>query len=432
MKNRIAILLLLAVINIFPAVSGDIETRDMKLFREGGNVVLSFAAYIPEKTVRTNYRLLVTPQLYNDNGAALMELFTITGNQMEKREKQKRRLNKNRAEDNPANTSNGSTMLYTASVPYEAWMESALSMRLLIKEEGCCSIDDKEAMVVTGLMSLPLPYAPYLSELIVLPSEATNKRADFPFLRLVDGDDSPGERNISVRFRSASSIVDLSFSSNAENINKIMEGVRLISSDPKANLEKITIVGFASPEGSNLLSIRLSTERARALSLHLQKEMNTPRASFEIQSGGVDWAGLLELVNQSDMNYKEEIMHIITNTPPEKRNDQLKQLGGGRPYQSIYDVIYPQLRDACYINVWYSEVKDEAVETINNAITLIAASNYEEALESLLTVGNDSRSWNAIGTCYLLQGDYSNARAWLRRAMEAGDKEAERNMDLVK
>ena len=129
----------------------------------------------------------------------------------------------------------------------------------------------------------------------------------------------------------------------------------MINNDPRTHLEKITIAGFASPEGNNQQNIKLAENRARALSQYLQQEMNIPETVFEIQSGGVDWDGLLDLVNQSDMNYKEEIINIINNTPPEQRNERLKQLRGGRPYRSIYDELYPQLRDACYINVWYSE-----------------------------------------------------------------------------
>ena len=177
--------------------------------------------------------------------------------------------------------------------------------------------------------------------------------------------------------------------------------------------------------------MRLAENRAKALSRYLQQEMNIPEKIFDIQSGGEDWDGLLELVKQSDMQYKDEVIKIITDTAPEKRNEQLKQLRGGRPYQSMYDVIYPQLRDACYINVWYSEIKDGAAEAINDAIALIAALRYDEALESLRAVEDDPRSWNAIGTCYLLQGDYSQARVWLKKAVEAGDKEAEKNLDLI-
>ena len=428
MKGKITILFV--IICFFSAIAGNIEPRDVKLFREGENVILSFSAYIPEKTVQANHRLLVTPQLYNDNNTVSMKLFAVTGSKMEKRDKQKKRLNKDKPADSYVNSSNGSTMLYAASIPYEAWMNNTLSLHLLLKEEGCCEVKDLGLIQVEHSVVLPLPHAPVLQEVQPIQSEAAKMSDKYPFLRLIDKDGA-GDRSTSVRFRVSSTRLDLSFSSNAENVQKIKEGIRLVNNDEKTRLEKITIVGFASPEGNRKQNLQLSEGRAKALGRHLQQEMNIPEKTFEIQSGGEDWVGLLELVIQSEMNYKNEIIDIITNHPAEKRNERLKQLGGGRPYRSIYDVIYPQLRDACYINVWYSEKEDKAAETINHAISLIATLRYAEALESLLSVEHDPRSWNVIGTCYMLQGDYPKARIWLEKAIAAGDEDAKKNFDLI-
>jgi len=52
-------------------------------------------------------------------------------------------------------------------------------------------------------------------------------------------------------------------------------------------------------------------------------------------------------------------------------------------------------------------------------------------LESLLSVEHDPRSWNVIGTCYMLQGDYPKARIWLEKAIAAGDEDAKKNFDLI-
>ena len=430
MKETI-IILLFVIANLFHAVAGSIETKELKIFRERDKVVLSFSAYIPENTVKTDRRIIVTPQLYNDNDTISTDLFVITGKQMEKREKQKKRLNKDTAAPLYAGTTNGSTMLYATSVPYETWMSNTLFLRLLIKEEGCCDEKDLGAITTTESFDLPLPNDPVLSNVLPLLGEVSRNIDKYPFLRLIDKD-GEGDRSTSVRFRVSNSVLDLAFSSNAANVEKIKEGIRLVNSDERTRLEKITIAGFASPEGTRKHNFELSENRAKALSLYLQQEMNLPATMFVIQPGGEDWTGLLELVKKSDMRYKDDIINIITRQPAEKRNNLLRQLDGGRPYQSIYDVLYPQLRDACYINVWYSEKADEAAEIINNAISLIATLHYDEALTKLFTVEQDPRSWNAIGTCYILQGDYSKARIWLQKAVETGNKEAEKNLELIK
>ena len=431
MKEKIIILLFAIIANTFPTIAKDIEPRDLKISREGKVVMLSFSAYIPEKAVRTDRRLLITPQLYNNDGSVSLELFTVTGKQMEKRNKQRKLLDKDATASLYANSSNGSTMLYVSSIPYNAWMNNSLSLRLQVTEEGCCDIKDLGTIASQHPVNFSLPYELFLPKEVVVESSKVAEMADkYPFLRLIDKD-STGDRGTSVRFKVSNSNLDISFSSNAENIKKIMDGIRLVNSDERTRLEKITIAGFASPEGNRQHNMQLSENRAKALSQYLQQEMNIPEKAFEIQPGGEDWAGLLELVKKSDMQYKDEIIDIITNSPVEKRNEQLKQTRGGRPYQSMYDVMYPQLRDACYVNVWYSEKKDEVAEIINNAIEQITASHYDAALNNLLAVKHDSRSWNAIGTCYILKDDYPAARIWLKKAMEAGDKEAGMNFDLI-
>ena len=149
---------------------------------------------------------------------------------------------------------------------------------------------------------------------------------------------------------------------------------------------------------------------------------------FELNAGGVDWDRLAELVNGSDMTYKEEVLAILRSHPEEERNDRLKALAGGRPYRSVLDVLYPQLRDACYIRVQYANRPDSVADTVNRAIEAIRGRKYEEAFRLLKTVEADERSWNVRGVCHLLCGDDKEAGLWLHRAVKAGNREAEENL----
>ena len=149
---------------------------------------------------------------------------------------------------------------------------------------------------------------------------------------------------------------------------------------------------------------------------------------FELNAGGVDWDRLAELVNGSDMTYKEEVLAILRSHPEEERNDRLKALAGGRPYRSVLDVLYPQLRDACYIRVQYANRPDSVADTVNRAIEAIRGRKYEEAFRLLKTVEADERSWNVRGVCHLLCGDDKEAGVWLHRAVKAGNREAEENL----
>ena len=156
--------------------------------------------------------------------------------------------------------------------------------------------------------------------------------------------------------------------------------------------------------------------------------MKLPVSLFELNAGGVNWDRLAELVNGSDMTYKEEVLAILRSHPEEERNDRLKALAGGRPYRSVLDVLYPQLRDACYIRVQYANRPDSVADTVNRAIEAIRGRKYEEAFRLLKTVEADERSWNVRGVCHLLCGDDKEAGLWLHRAVKAGNREAEENL----
>ena len=430
MKRVISIIFLLFPIFGWDVMGAEIETREMKLFREGGKVVVSFSAFVPENTVRADRRLVIIPQLYNDKGSVSTEAFVVSGRRFDRRNKQKRLLKSNFAYTEYTGTGNGSTMSYVAAVEYESWMGHTLNLRFDIVEEGCCSTSLVGLFTHAKPMELSLPYAPSLPLVKPHLSEPAKMATMYPFLTLA-GTEEQSDRTVSVRFRLASAILDPSFSSNAGNLDKIMQGIRLVQSDPRTRLEKISIVGFASPDGDSHHNMKFAENRALALSTYLQGKMTLPSSLFEARSGGEDWTTLLELVRESDMRYKDEVIDIITRYPAEERTLMLKELDGGRPYRGMQDILYPQLRDACYINVWYSETGDEAAEVINNAIGIIAMLRYDEALSALDAVKYDTRSWNVIGTCHLLKGDYDQARVWLEKAAEAGDKEALKNLELI-
>jgi len=319
---------------------------------------------------------------------------------------------------------------YTYTTRYEPWMRDELRLCLLVTESGCCSITNLGAIQIESSISLPPSPTPLLSKANTRSDEVTQMVGQYPFLRQIGKDAESGDAP-HVRFRVSNSVLDMAFSSNAENVETIMKAVDMVLKGSRVDLEKITISGFASPEGTRAGNLILSENRAKALSRYLMQQLNLPESTFELQFDGEDWDGLLELVRQSDMRHKESIIDIITNSPKERRNDDLKRLEGGRPYQSLYDIFYPQLRDACYINVWYSEKKDEVADKINIAIDMIGVTRYDEAMQILSSVEGDPRAWNAIGACYMLRGDYHKARVWFKKAAEWGNKDAEKNLELT-
>jgi tetratricopeptide (TPR) repeat protein len=97
----------------------------------------------------------------------------------------------------------------------------------------------------------------------------------------------------------------------------------------------------------------------------------------------------------------------------------------------MLDQIYPHLRSARYLAVFYDSSDDHAVETINQSNILIREGKYSEALENLKSVSHDARAYNPIGVALMMQGQFEEAMPWFEKALEYDHSEAQKNIDAI-
>ena len=85
----------------------------------------------------------------------------------------------------------------------------------------------------------------------------------------------------------------------------------------------------------------------------LHRSTDLPDSLFEIVAHGVNWEGLTDLVDTSDMPYRDEVLNILRNTPEwivrngvvvDGRKRRLGMLHGGRAWQYMYEHFFPKLR----------------------------------------------------------------------------------------
>lgn len=429
MKKQLIIIGIGTLLGINSLRADDVTATGFHFRRVKEQVVLHFNIEAPANAVRSDYRMILTPQLYTESDTLTLKSFVLYGNRNMKRERQRALLD-GRAWDNRWVLTNNDQLSYTDTLQYQSWMSSdACALRLLVQEEGCCSVDDLSPLSLAGLI-LQEEFKPLLTDVAPVSSSVTQAQTKYIFLRRL-GTDSIASRGVSVRFPVDRIELDPDFSSNKQNLQQIIEAVNLVRNDPRTQVEQISITGYASPEGSVKRNQYLSEKRALALKEYIQQMLNISDEQFKLTAGGEDWQGLKQLVEESDMRYKQEVLDIINQVPEAQRKARLRALAGGRPYQSMLDVLYPQLRDACYINVWYSEKPDEVAVAINEAISDITAECYERALQRLESVKHDARAWNAIATALILQGKTDEAIPWLQKASEAGDENAKENLKRI-
>ena len=226
-----------------------------------------------------------------------------------------------------------------------------------------------------------------------------------------------------IHYEVASTSIDVDAFDNAATLEEIMAALNTVLDNPDRRLNRIELSGYASPEGRLQLNIELSQGRAEALRDYLMQQLpELKRENFELINGAINWEGLRRKVEASDMQYRDEVLDIIDNVPAEKgRNHQLMGLRAGNPYRYMMKHFFPELRNACYISVYYDVLEDTAADTINRAMALIREGRYAEAREMLREVESDPRAFNAIGVSLMMQQQEEEAREWFSRALAEGD-----------
>lgn len=158
----------------------------------------------------------------------------------------------------------------------------------------------------------------------------------------------------------------------------------MLQESKTSRVVRVVIVGSASPEGTLAFNDRLAWNRAVALKDFLLRNTAFPADSMTLFNGSEDWRGLRRMVAASDLYEREEILRIIDNVPVKKgRELELMKLSGGRPYLYMLEHMFPELRNAAFIKVYYENLPDPAAEALATGAALVSQGRYAEALTVL-------------------------------------------------
>jgi outer membrane protein OmpA-like peptidoglycan-associated protein len=358
---------------------------------------------------------------------------------------------------------------YRYTLPYKPWMENA---RLDIQRDECgcgestlMNVEHVFDEVALERMLEPYVVTPYLS--YVEPVVEEIKSRDI-------------QAECSLDFEVGKTDIRPEYMNNPRELAKIRTMIDELKSDADVQVKRLEITGYASPEGTLEANKRLSEGRAMALRNYLAARYDYPLNQYGIVFGGENWDGLVKALDTFEMDYKEEVLDIITNIPIEKgRETKLMQLRGGVPYQFMLKHIFPSLRVAiCKVNYDVKNFKlEEAKEVIkkrpqnlslnemfvvansypkgsqefidifetaariypesgianmNAAAAALSRSDLVSAERYLKRVKADDclpEYNNAMGVLSLMKGDYESAEKYLKMAEKLGLNAAKSNLE---
>ncbi len=114
--------------------------------------------------------------------------------------------------------------------------------------------------------------------------------------------------------------------------------------DENVKLLRVYVCGSTSPDGLWQYNVNLSKARTDATVRYLRQATGIPYDKICSENLNEDWDRLYELVEQSDIPYREEILNIISTKKWGERKLALQKLGGGKVWRILIDEFFPQLR----------------------------------------------------------------------------------------
>ncbi|MBO5418460.1 MAG: hypothetical protein J6A22_00095 [Bacteroidales bacterium] len=390
---------------------------------DADSVTVSFDVDTDDTDLPTRRKEVILPYIFNGKDTLYLDAVEVYGKGRYKRERQENAINGDRDWElgDYQTLKREGIYKYESKVPLKRWMKTAnLGIRRQIV--GCaCEKDLKDE----NLAQASLFHDPQVQRRIPAYALAEVARKwDF------------GKDELEIVFKVSKIEIDSSVFNNEVTFGKILDAVDKIYSNPNYRIEKLHVAGYASPEGPPKFNTWLGINRAKALINYIieqRPQYGLTEEHFEIHNGEENWAGLRRVLEASDMKEKNEVIAIIDdpNISGEMKKLKIGAMDNGWVWKKMLDEIYPHLRCARYLAIYYDSTEDKLVEVVNEANGLISEGKYEEAYNLAIKYKDDPRMSGVIGVSLMMQKKFEEAMPWLLAAREEGCQAAQKNIDAI-
>ena len=352
---------------------------------------------------------------------------------------------------------------YLRTVKYEPWMDHAV-LKLHKQSCACDNLKDRGEMIVATFPKEEEAPEIHLFPVYLLP---------------------PADNTVKVREERGSAYlcfevnkweIKPDYMSNPAELMKIHNSVNLVKSDSDVTIRKMTIEGFASPEGSYPHNQMLSENRTEALKKYLQASNIAKGINIEASGRGENWSGFMKYLNSEvTIPQRSRLLSIANSnlTPDEKERQMRKEAPEGFAYVvkngfpalrcTNYTVIYTvrpftldeservfetrpvnlNLNEIYRLADKYAQNEEKYYSIIRKAYMLYPNDSYinltmaylaikkgeaDEAAEHLNKVNDCPEKTMNEGLVAYLRGDTNRALLLVEQARQEGVKQADKQM----
>lgn len=428
--------------------------------RQGAKAVVDFDLDLTNmKHLKSNTVLQVVPTLQANDGSEQLDLpaISISGRT---RAIMLRRIGKQ--VDIIRNKSGEQHYHYTAEVPFALWMKDA-SLIFRAKGYGCaeCELGDYTTLLTPNALA-PLYQPQYRYAMLVPEGEETKRREE--------------SLTAMITFPVNKTNLNLNLGNNRSEIKRINDKVQELTTNISLTVDALSLTGYASPEGNADLNQRLSEGRVKSIAAYLVRTYPRFKDHYTSRAMGADWDGLRAAIEESSVDYKEQIIQIIQERAASERTAALRAIDNGKTYAHLLQTYYPPLRrtvitfsfvvrgfdleearevikkhpthlslaevnlvansypagSAERYQTWViaADAFPNAVEPATNAAIMdFEAGRYDQAVKLLERYKKNTKLYTLLGIAYAYNEQYDNARTYLTKAAQLGLPDAQYNLD---
>lgn len=419
MKKYFTIMLM--VLGISNVMNAQTVILNENMTHDDHDAIVTFEVNTDDTNIQHQRKEVILPYIYNKKDTVYLDALEIYGKGRYRREKQDNALKGYRNWDLTVGQvlQDKGIYKYESHVPLKRWMKSAtLGIRRQIVGCACEGEQTDENIAQASLFEEP----------------TVQRRV--PVYVVDDVRQWDFGRELEIAFKVSKSEIDSSVFDNEITFRLILEAVDKIFVDPIYKLDVIEVAGYASPEGPQAFNKKLGNDRAEALINYIieqRPQYSLTMDNFRIVNGEENWPGLRKALVASEMENKDEVIAIIDDEKLTGEQKKLKiyAIDNGKVWRKMLKEIYPYLRSARYLALFYESVDDETTGVIDLANMKINEGLYEEAEQIVKAVEKDPRAYNTMGVAVMMQGRFEEAFPWFQKAMEVGSISADTNLHTL-
>ena len=225
---------------------------------------------------------------------------------------------------------------YSRSVAWQPWMDNC-TVYMREETQNCCK-------PVKPLCDTPI------AEITTMEQPRTDALEEIEYIALT-GDSAvvlEAEGKAFIDFVVNRTEIKENYRKNPRELKKIIESIDVIKNDPDATITRLTIKGFASPEGKYDNNVRLAIGRTESLKEYVRSRYNFDPRIMRTDYEPEDWDGLRRWLLQSDIANRDGILGIVdSDLAPDPKDAAIKRQYP-KQYKLLLDSVYPGLRHSDY------------------------------------------------------------------------------------